>query len=113
MKNPFFILVTLCLFSVTFLTGCFQNELQEDENIYVGSWGNEKFMLEIWSNGYARWQRINFGEANEGNVKIEDGKIKFRSGAVRYRQFTIDAPPAQQANGDVIMVLDGSEFLKH
>lgn len=83
----------------------------EDENIeYIGSWGSDRFSIEIWKNGRGVLER-RARKAQECRVTIEDGKIKFRGEA--RRTFNIDEPPFLDVDGYWVMILDGDYFYLH
>ena len=83
----------------------------EDENIdYIGSWGSDKWSIEIWKNGRGVLERRNLDPA-ECRIMIEEGFIKFRGG--RNRKFRIDEPPFVNTDGYWVMTLDGDTFYLH
>lgn len=97
------ILLTLFLFSC-------QTALPDQYTEYIGSWGSDRFSMEIWKNGRGVLEWGNRGPY-ECRIEIDDQKIRFR-GEVR-RNFTIDQPPYMDASGYWLMELDGDLYYLH
>ena len=91
-----------------------QRPLEEQDLIFIGSWSSEKFYLEIGANGYGFCQRRN-RTAIEGRVRITDDCIIFNgSESGGRRRFRIDTRPSVDlGSGEVFMILDNKDFLKH
>ncbi len=96
------------LFSLT-LFSC-QQPLENEYLDYIGSWGSDRYSMEIWKNGRGV---IEWGvrDAQECRVIIEDNQIKFRGEA--RRTFDIDEPPYITTEGYWVMILDGDVFYLH
>ena len=83
----------------------------DDSNIkYIGSWGSDKYSMEIWKNGRGVIEKIN-QDPIECNVKIKDNQIIFSSGFKR--KFDITQEPSTDGFGNTIMYLEGNRYLKH
>ena len=103
------------LFLLTFFISIFaisscQKALNDSNIKYIGSWGSDKYSLEIWKDGRGVYERRNYG-ALQCRVIIENQKIKFRGNTCK--TFTIDADPYTDVNGNTVMVLSGDTFYKH
>ena len=97
---------------IILLSGC-QKEIEEPYWTYLGSWGSDKFILEIWQNGDARLAKRNRYDY-EGWVKINDRKIVFNAWETNFtKRFTINNEPAMDEFGIIYMVLDRKRFNKH
>lgn len=92
-----------------FFSSC-QKELPDDSLDYIGSWGSDKYAMEIWKNGRGV---LEWGQRGpyECRVIIEDKTVKFRGG-IR-RNFSVDDSPYLDADGYWRMTLNGEDFLLH
>lgn len=89
------------------LTSC--SKALSDEHVkYVGSWGDDKYALEIWKNGNGVYQKKQQQPIN-CIVKIKNNRIKFQG----VKTFSIDVDPYVNQEGFTVMVLDGRTFYKH
>lgn len=105
--------LSVVAFLLISISAC-QKPLEEQDLIFIGSWSSEKFYLEIGANGYGFCQRRN-REPIEGRVRITDNRVIFNGDEQGGRRsFRIDTPPAfDLTTGEVFMILDNKEFLKH
>ena len=83
----------------------------DDNNVFLGSWGSEKFSLEIWKDGFGKIKRVRLYE-NETRVIIKDNTIKFKTLGFS-KKFKIDSDPYVDNDGLTVMILDGKKFIKH
>lgn len=112
MKITMKITLAFLAFLIFSLPAC-QQPLEEQDLIYIGSWSSKKFYLEIGANGYGYCQRRN-REPVEGRVRITDRRIIFNGDEGGRGSFRIDTPPSfDLSTGDIFMILDNDEFLKH
>ena len=95
---------------VIFFISC-TKPIIDDNNIFLGSWGSEKFSLEIWKDGFGKIKRVRLYE-NETRVIIKDNTIKFKTLGFS-KKFKIDSDPYIDDNGLTVMILDGKKFIKH
>ena len=102
----FFTLSTL----VIFFFSC-TKPIIDDNNVFLGSWGSEKFSLEIWKDGFGKIKRVRLYE-NETRVVIKDNTIKFKTLGFS-KKFKIDSDPYIDDDGLTVMILDGKKFIKH
>ncbi len=103
-------LIPLILF--TFISGC-QKDIEEEYWLYLGFWGSEKFILEIWQSGEARFAKIGKYDYS-GWVKIKERKIVFHAWDDRFtKRLTINREPSIDEFGLIYMVLDRKRFTKH
>ncbi len=101
--------------AVLVLSSC-QEELSLEDQIFRGSWDNDKYALQIFQNGYGVCDIKNRGRC-EGNVRITSSRIIFTSDNdadnVSRKAFRIDQRPATDADGVTYMILDGRRFVRH
>ena len=83
----------------------------DDNNVFLGSWGSEKFSLEIWKDGFGKIKRVRLYE-NETRVIIKDNTIKFKTLGFS-KKFKIDSDPYIDDDGLTVMILNGKKFIKH
>jgi len=107
------IILVVFSFLLISISAC-QKPLDDQDLIFIGAWSSEKFYIEIGANGYGFCQRRN-REPVEGRVRITDNKIIFNGDGVGGRNaFRIDTPPSfDLTTGEIFMILDNKEFLKH
>ena len=95
--------ILLCIFLLSSCT----KPIIDEHNIFLGSWGSEKFSIEIWKDGTT----LRLYE-NETRVIIKDNKIKFKTPGFS-KKFNIDSDLYVDNDGLTIMILDGKKFYKH
>ena len=98
------------LFIISTIRCDYQDSLNEDDLVFIGSWSSEEYYLEIAANGYGFCQHRN-RETIDGWVEITRNEIKFRDDFDR-RDFDIDEYPFLEF-GEVMMILDGDIFYRH
>lgn len=105
--------VTLFAFSLfttlLLITSC-QKSLSDQNVKYIGSWGSDKYSIEIWKDGRGVYERKN-QSTYDGRVVIANNQIKFRGSIMK--TFNIDQDPYVDANGNKVMILNGNVFYKH
>ena len=112
MKTRKLIRCFIHVFLFLFISVC-QNFVEEPYWTYLGSWGSDKYILEIWQNGDARLAKRNRFDY-EGWIKITDRKIVFHAWETNFtKRFTINNEPAMDEFGIIYMVLDKDRFNKH
>ena len=99
--------ILLCIFLLSSCT----KPIIDEHNIFLGSWGSEKFSIEIWKDGFVKIKRARLYE-NETRVIIKDNKIKFKTPGFS-KKFNIDSDPYVDNDGITVMILDGKKFYKH
>ncbi|MDA9714863.1 hypothetical protein N9V04_00495 [Bacteroidota bacterium] len=99
--------ILLCIFLLCSCT----KPIIDEHNIFLGSWGSEKFSIEIWKDGFGKIKRPRLYE-NETRVIIKDNKIKFKTPGFS-KKFNIDSDPYVDNDGITVMILDGKKFYKH
>ena len=99
--------ILLCL---TLLISC-TKPIKDEHNIFLGSWGSEKFSIEIWKDGLGKIKRVRLYE-HETRVIIKDNSIKFKTLGVS-KKFRVDSEPYVDNDGITVMILDGKKFYKH
>ena len=93
--------VLLC---IILLSSCTKPILDEN-NVFLGSWGSEKFSIEIWKDGFGKIKRVRLYE-NETMVIIKDNSIKFKTTGFS-KKFRVDSEPYVDNDGITVMILDG------
>ena len=112
MKSALKITLALAALLLFTLPSC-QRPLDDQDLIYIGTWSSRKFYLEIGANGYGYCQRRN-RDGVEGRVRITDRRIIFNGDEGGGSRFRIDTPPSfDLSTGEIFMVLDNDEFIKH
>ena len=92
------------------LSSCAKPILDEN-NVFLGSWGSEKFSIEIWKDGFGKIKRVRLYES-ETRVIIKDNSIKFKTPGFS-KKFHVDSEPYIDNDGITVMILDGKKFYKH
>lgn len=92
-----------------FAVAC-QKPLHDDQLKYIGSWGSDKFSLEIWKDGRGVYEKKNYSPY-ECRVEITGNQLKFKGSM--HKPFTITQDPYVDSDGFTVMILDGETFYKH
>ena len=66
--------IVLC---IILLSSCTKPILDE-HNVFLGSWGSEKFSIEIWKDGFGKIKRVRRYD-NETRVIIKGKSINFKT----------------------------------
>ena len=98
------------LLCIILLSSCTKPILDE-HNVFLGSWGSEKFSIEIWKDGFGKIKRVRRYN-NETRVIIKDNSIKFKTPGFS-KKFRVDSEPYVDNDGITVMILDGKKFYKH
>ena len=98
------------LLCIILLSSCTKPVIDE-HNVFLGSWGSEKFSIEIWKDGFGKIKRVRLYE-NETRVIIKDNSIKFKTAGFS-KKFRVDSEPYVDNDGITVMILDGKKFYKH
>ena len=98
------------LLCIILLSSCTKPILDE-HNVFLGSWGSEKFSIEIWKDGFGKIKRVRRYN-NETRVIIKDNSIKFKTPGF-CKKFCVDSEPYVDNDGITVMILDGKKFYKH
>ena len=98
------------LLCIILLSSC-AKPIIDEHNVFLGSWGSEKFSIEIWKDGFGKIKRVRLYE-NETRVIIKDNEIKFKTPGFS-KKFNIDSDPYVDNDGITVMILDGKKFYKH
>ena len=83
----------------------------DEHNVFLGSWGSEKFSIEIWKDGFGKIKRVRRYD-NETRVIIKGKSIKFKTPGFS-KKFRVDSKPYVDNDGITVMILDGKKFYKH
>ena len=108
MKNIYTLFsILLCLILLISCT----KPIKDEHNVFLGSWGSEKFSIEIWKDGFGKIKRVRRYD-NETRVIIKGKSIKFKTPGFS-KKFRVDSKPYVDNDGITVMILDGKKFYKH